>query len=367
MMHFDPIIETDRAAKFAAIFAACPSQNLIANLEAHVSFMTFAGTDYPVTLSDTTPRQNCYLCSPSTAYIDYAIDETRHFMKQPFLLKTVSGLIKGCAPVIRSSGLDHQIQFNNWLLSTNPMPSISRLDLLRDQLVQKYPDRAIVIRSLNETADPDTIAALRRHGFRMLPSRVVYIAAALDRDGPSNNMKHDRRLLRQTSYRVVRNADFQTEDYAAAKRLYGQLYLEKYTPLNPQYTARYIAEMHRCGLMELMGLRDPNGDLVAVTGLFTNANMLTQPIVGYDTSRAQSDGLYRMLMSLSQSYAIDQGLLFNMSAGAAGFKRLRRAHPAVEYSAVYVDHLPRRQRLAVRLIESILTRIGVPLLKRYAL
>ena len=118
-------------------------------------------------------------------------------------------LIKACAPLVRASGLNHQVQLNNWLLSTNPMPPISDADAIRGTLTKLHPDRAIIIRSLNKMADTATITALRKSGFRMLPAHVVYIAAALAGGAPSNNMKHDRRLLRKGRYQVVGDDGFE--------------------------------------------------------------------------------------------------------------------------------------------------------------
>jgi len=62
-----------------------------------------------------------------------------------------------------------------------------------------------------------------------------------------------------------------------------------------------------------------------------------------------------------------RGLRINLSAGAAGFKRLRGGIGTMEYSAVYVAHLRGRRRHSVRLLGSIASRIGEPLLKRYEL
>jgi hypothetical protein len=70
---------------------------------------------------------------------------------------------------------------------------------------------------------------------------------------------------------------------------------------------------------------------------------------------------------MAQRDAMEKGLLFNMSAGAAGFKRNRCAVPSIEYSAVYTRHLSRKRRVATRIVGSILTGVGLPLLRRYEL
>ncbi|TPI43267.1 GNAT family N-acetyltransferase [Mesorhizobium sp. B2-9-1] len=372
-----PVQQADRVENkpakvetFVRLFNEMPVRHLIANLDTKVETFEIAGGIFPLTLNDEGKAHNCYICCPTSAYIDYAMDETRNFAAHPLLRRALSTLIGVCAPLVRASGLDRQAQVNNWLYSTNPVPLLDgpAIASLRAALTARFPDRAIVIRSLNDIADPATIAALRAEGFRMLAARQIYIFA--DRSAApamTRDMKRDRARLRATPFERVGNGDFTEADYARAEQLYAMLYLDKYTPLNPHYTARCIAEMHRRGIISLAGLRRPAGELVAVTGLFENGGTLTQPIVGYDTSLPVAGGLYRMMMAVAQDHATARGLFFNMSAGAADFKRRRGAVAAIEYNAVYAGHLALRRRMAIRVMETVLAWVGIPLLRSFEL
>jgi hypothetical protein len=236
------------------------------------------------------------------------------------------------------------------------------------RLTQVYPNRVIIIRSLNSIADQGSIRTLKNAGFKMLASRQIYVFGS-GNEGPKHRatIRKDQTLIIRNDFTLSHDIEFTDEDFERCEILYNMLYLEKYTPLNPQYTKTYLKEMWVRGLLKLVGARNKEGVIDAVTGLFENGITLTQPIVGYDTTKPLETGLYRIAMSLAQQYATENHCFFNMSAGAASFKRNRGARSVIEYMAVYNRHLRFKSRAATFLIRKALDIIGVPLLRRFEL
>jgi hypothetical protein len=354
------------ARAFADMFAAEGSTALIANTKTRVEVLEAGGLTLPMTVNDTRENGNCYIVSPTTAYVDYALEETQNFAGARVVKLGAGALIRMVAPLVRASRLDRQVQVNNWLFSTNPLPLLTDQSALaiRDKALKLYPHHAVVIRSLNPVSDGDSLAALKAAGFRLWPSRQVYLSVER---AEGRFAAQDRQLVRKTPLHFADNHSFQGADFERAAGLYRALYLEKYTPLNPAYSALFLRKAHADGLLTLQGYRNDQGELLAFGALFAHGAVLTQPLVGYDTARPMSDGLYRLIMAQAMEFAADTGLTFNLSAGAADFKRKRGAVPVIEYTAIYNRHLPRSARLAARMVETLLARIAVPLIERFEL
>jgi hypothetical protein len=92
--------------------------------------------------------------------------------------------------------------------------------------------------------------------------------------------------------------------------------------------------------------------------------IMTPSVVGYDTTRPQSEALYRIAAFLFCEWAMDRGLALHGSAGAAHFKRLRGARGVIEYLAVHAGHLSSQRRLAITLLAGALERYVTPMMKR---
>lgn len=359
-----------KAHSFHDILTAAPTENLIANLSTTVGLHHLGAHALPITVNSDPARSTCYLCCPSVAYIDYARAELRHFSGFQSLSRLLDTVLKLGYPLIRAAQLDRQVQVNNWLLATNPLPQVSLAALrsLTGEITRMHPGHVIVWRSLNDYGDADAIRIFHEAGYRMYPARQIYLfdcrnaMPAIHRDE-----RRDLALLDSGAFTIVPSAEFSGDDDARAQRLYQHLYLEKYTWLNPQYTAAFMTAMRVSGLLEFQGLRGRDGQLAGVIAFFDCGRTMTAPIVGYDSALPQDTGLYRMLMALGTKRARQRRMLYNMSAGAASFKRNRGGVRALEYSAIYNAGASPQQRLAALVVRKILDWVGVATLRSFEL
>lgn len=316
---------------------------------------------------------NCYVVSPSTAYSLYA-DEEIVRLGMPWLTWPLRLLAHGLGAWFSHAKLDRLVTVNNWLLSTNVYPSDwdgGDLVAMTQFLKSEYPDHALAFRSLNRTANAEQIAKLEALGFLAVPSRQVYLYDG--REGLDShflrhhNTKLDAALWRNAPYRVIDGESLDSTDLQRVVDLYGQLYLDKYSRLNPQFGTRWVAAGVRDGWLTLRALCNPQGRIDGVVGWFGSSQWLTAPLVGYDTSLPKSLGLYRLLTRLCLQEAVERRCMLNFSSGAAHFKRLRGGAAEMEYTMVNVAHLSRARQQIWRILCSTLERIAVPLMRRWQL
>ena len=353
---------------FARIHAGKAARPFISNLSTQIEVLGSGSGAVPATINHAEP-DNTWICSPYTTYCSYAIEELERFA-HPMVTRPLSWLCRVAGASLRRAQIDRAVAINNWLVSTNIYPALDR-ETLRSWIAEsrdRWPTHSIWFRSLNDAWTADWIAALVAEGFRLIPSRQVYLYSDIG-DLPRHyaDLKVDLKLLERTPLQRCGPDDFGPADWPRIEALYGKLYLEKYSRLNPVYRAAFMEAWHRAGLLRILGFRDGEGVLQAVVGMFEREGVVTAPLVGYDTALPKKLGLYRLLMASVLEYAADSGKRVNLSAGAAGFKRARGGVPAIEYSAVQVNHLPIDRQRAVERLRWLTQRIGVPLMKRFEL
>lgn len=364
-----PIVTGEFATKVAAYLRlASETVRAIDNVSTRIDSVGDGEHRVPVSINQSEPG-NSWVCSPHTAYARYSLEELAR-LRRPLLTMPLAAGCRLLGGYFWRSGLDDAVAVNNWLLSTNLYPEFDA-QVVRGWLseaLDRWPGSAIWFRSLNPRYTSEWLGQLSDMGFKLIPSRQVYLYDEINISSRSPvNLRRDLRLLKNSAAPRSAAASWSEWDFERAAELYALLYREKYSLLNPTYTAAFLRAWHTAGILDLSGFRDEQGSLRAVLGIFAAGGTMTVPIVGYDTHQPQSAGLYRLLMAAVYERAAQSRCRINLSAGAAQFKRLRGGVGTLEYSAVYDHHLPRARRLAVSLLSLLTRSVGVPLMRRLEL
>jgi hypothetical protein len=254
------------------------------------------------------------------------------------------GLLRACAA-------ERAVHVNNWMLATNPGRPLAAGEYrqLNDFLRARFPEHAIVHRTVNPYFNRAHHDALVAAGGRMVCTRIVYIIdPRSERFRRSSEVRRDRQHFRKTAYRVVDVGPDDGVDVRRLASLYRQLYLDKHCRLNTAFNARFFELILRTPFLRTR-IVEHEGRIDAFGVSYVNDGFVTGALTGYDTTRPRSLGLYRLAMMDKMLIAEELGVPLNISGGSGGFKCLRGGFPVREYDAVFDDHLPPWRRLAWRL------------------
>ncbi|HTK09812.1 MAG TPA: hypothetical protein VL485_21750 [Ktedonobacteraceae bacterium] len=315
--------------------------------------------------------QNSYVCSPYTHYITYAQEEL-NLIQPPWLRLALAKLIESFGILCKLCHINRVVCVNNWLLSTNLYPDLSteHIAAIIDFLQQRFPQHAIMFRSLNTVSNPILLNACKQYHCQLIPSRQLYIVHPAHPGSVSSKarwlLKRDLALVKQGGYTPLDAAALTEDDVPRIVELYNALYLQKYSLCNPMFNARFITLALAKKILHLVAVKKDQR-MYAILGYFCRNGVMTTPLFGYDTTLPLETGLYRMLSALLFNIAKENGHVLNESSGAAQFKRNRGAVGEIEYSAVYDAHLPLYRRLCWRMLALLLEKIGVPFMKKYKL
>jgi hypothetical protein len=353
------------AALFVDRLQALGSRALIANIEAEAFVEQAGGHTLPVLVTDGAIGTS-YVAAPHSAYALYPRAELdlvdMGSMRGPATLA-----IAAADGMLRALAINRAVQIDNWLLSTCLHGDWNGEGLtdLRQRLATRYPGHYLLIRSVDEWSCPELTAALRADGWLLLPCRQIWVTDDLQRDwAVRKSVKNDGRKLAQSGLAIEDVTVLGNADAARVAELYAMLYIAKYSALNPQYGPRWMQLAVECGLFHLRVARDASGQIMAAVGIVARGGIATNPMMGYDMGRPQSDGLYRIASWLVGDFALRHGLRLHGSAGAGHFKQQRGARSEIDYMAIHAAHLPATRRWPLKGIAAALETLAVPQLKR---
>ena len=340
----------------------------VANVETEFAILQVGKNIFPLTINDK-QYESCYVCSPYNALILYSKEEMGK-LKNKLLEFLLGNLADICGLALKSARINQVVSVNNWLLSTNlyPLWNGEEIKKITKFLITKFPDHVIMFRSLNFESNAALLQKFQQENYELIPSRQLYIFDRKKSDySKHRNIERDEILLRETHYEIVPHEKIKPTDYSRITELYNQLYLDKYCHHNPHFTSELISLWHQHKLLTMQALRNQDGVLDGIVGCFDRHEVATIPLVGYDTNLPQGLGLYRMLMNLSLKHSSIHNLVLNASSGASDFKSNRGGIAHIEYSAIHIDHLSFYRKIIWKILNSLLTNLAIPLMKKYKL
>jgi hypothetical protein len=319
-------------------------------------------TVIPISVTDFHP-DNTYTVSPYSHYVSYGgLEEVKH-LGNPLAEAAVKALMKPVAWYFRQAELDKVVFVNNYLLSTNLYPSVNsdQLSALSEALIEWFPDRAIVFRSVDQRKNPHVYQTLDGLGYDLVLSRQVWYmdsVAALK----TRQCKEDLRVLRKNGYSVVNGKDLSDDELHRAVHLYELLYLQKYSYYNPHFTFDFLKLARDTETLHMYGLKK-DGQLNGIMGFFVRNGAMTQPLFGYDTSLPLEEGLYRLLTLVTLQEGVKRGLLVHASGGVGKFKKVRGGESVTEYNAVFTKHLSFLRQSPWKLI-GLVSKAAIPYFRK---
>ncbi len=339
----------------------------IANVHSDVYLMQLEDLFLPVIV----PREvstNSYVCSPYGHYILYAADNL-HTIKGKFLRNVLNRAFKTFGGWLKRGSIDSVVYVNHHLLSIDLHPkgiTREKQEIITDFLTKRFPERAIIFRSVNSVAYPNMGSNLQRIGYKLFPTRHIYLADTRTEELFKRRIiKSDIKLLNEMPYQVIKEDILNSHDMEKMCSLYHSVYIEGHSKLNPQITPIYIELLIQNRALEFRVLKDKEGEIKGFVGFLEGSGVLLCPMFGYDKNDAEHSVLYRVLNTLLLLEARKKGLLFNAAAGASFFKKIRYPTTCMENKAVYYKHLSWKARLRWVILKAYANNIAAHFMKKY--
>lgn len=337
----------------------------IKNVRTDLRVLIYGQLALPVTINES-EYDNSYVCSPYSYFISYARDSLSLVTKK-WASHGIRALLWGAEKLFRRYQINKVVIVNNWFYSTNLYPCLQpqQITEIVDYLKQQFPGYAIVFRSIDPYTSPTCYQCLQKLGFTYIASRQIYFIAPWETTlFESRLFKSDLKLLNNSGYDIIDGDQLTEQDFPRLIQLYRELYIEKFSALNPQFTEEFIRLALKEKILHFKALKK-EGRIDGVVGFVERNGEMFCPFFGYDLSVPSQVALYRLLSTLLMLESDRRHLLFHQSSGASMFKKIRKAQSCIEYTAVDYRHLPLKRQIPWMILEKMCNSLGVIFMKRY--
>ncbi len=322
----------------------------------------------PLVLSSNSKNQT-YVVSNNTQFIDYPLEEIVQGSKYPKYVKIGSRLFFALLKMIgRLSRFDNCVFVNNWLVSTNLYPQLSKevIDDLMGCLSAHFPKKTIVFKGLLREFNAGIMDALAENNCKEIVTRQVYMMdPALKKYKKKRPYTQDKKHAEKSEgLQWSVQESLSDEEKSKIIAMYTDLYIRKYSVHNPHYTPSFLSLLLHKGVMTLHVLKE-NERIQASQLIFTLNGMLTTPMIGYDAQEPKEKGLYRLMNMALMQEAIEKNFVLNMSSGASSFKKQRGGVPVFEHNMVKYNHVGPVRRLPWLIFKMLSDKVVKPGMEKY--
>lgn len=342
-------------------------RDYIGNINAEIVLVKFDHHLLPL-LVPGGKKGNSYVCSPHTHYVTVGIESLETISKPALRFGAAIGL-RLLGLMLSCTSVNKVVYLNHRLLSTDLHPgtlSLEQIERLTDALIKQFPDRAIVIRSLNSYTNAPFMRQLDKTGYDFIASRHTYVTPLTNGEVFNNRIiKSDLKLWEETACDIINHSDFTKSDSARVADLCRILANDHHSKWNPTIDARFIELLKLYPSIKVKAIKI-DGQIVGAIGYQINdQGVITSTIFGYDKNHPDQNTHYRLLSTLLLLEAKKHATIFNQSAGGSYFKKSRGAQGYTEYQAVYTKHLNRRQNAGWSLLKNVINKFAPDLMKNY--
>ncbi len=338
----------------------------IENVQTDMRVLVMGDLVLPITINEA-EYENSYVCSPYSYFISYA-RESLDFLSQAWLYHIINALLVGMGKVLRKLHINKVVVVNNWLYSTNLYPQIqsSQIARIAEFLEHAFPDHAIIFRCVDPYINPicfQTLQQMMRLEF--IAMRQIFFLDPQDSSLlESRIFKSDRKLLKNSGYEIVDGEQLTECEIPRLLELYRDLYIQKYSSLNPNFNEEYIRLVLEQKLLKFKVLKK-DGRIDGAVGYVQRNGKMYCPFFGYDSQVPKEIALYRLLSTILMLEAYQCSLFFHQSSGASTFKKIRKAHHCIEYMAVSYKHLKFSRHFPWQILKALYNSLGAIYMKRY--
>jgi hypothetical protein len=338
----------------------------IQNVQAEIYVLKYRDLIFPI-LDVNESHTNSWVCSPYAHYFILG-KEFSGIVGNRYLSLMAKEFLNIFGKICRSGKINSVVYVNNWLFSTDLYPegiTSEHVDAILNLLTKRFPEHAIMMRSLNKITTPSLLESVQKHNFHLIASRYVYVTDTLkDSIFKTRILKSDLKLWNQASYQILKDDEVQLNDCQEFLNLHQKLYVIQHSPWQPQYNLFYFRHLFENQLLKFKVFKT-DGVIKGVAGYYKRGKIMMCPIFGYQKDCPDSNPTYRILNTALLLEAQKEGLLFNQSAGASFFKSIRRAEGCLEYMAVYTRHLSFHRQLMWATLQLFMNKFGSRYMQNY--